>query len=69
MDEVLLETIQYLRAQLSHKPKPLTEQQILDLEERLNCFPPDTRCDDIVLFVRAIEAIHGIKDAHQSSVE
>lgn len=60
MDEVLRETIQLLQAKLDRKPKPLTEQQILDLEERLNCFPPDTRCDDIVLFVRAIESIHGV---------
>jgi len=32
MDEVLHETIQLLQAQLDRKPKPLTEQQILDLE-------------------------------------
>jgi hypothetical protein len=61
MDEVLHETIQLLQAQLARKSKPLTEQQILDLGERLHCFPPDTRCDDIVLFARAIEAIHGVK--------
>lgn len=69
MDEVLRETIQYLRAQLERKSKPLTDQQILDLEERLNCFPRETRCDDIILFARAIEAIHGVKDAHQPPAE
>lgn len=61
MDEALREAIQLLQAQLDRKPKPLTEQQILDLEERLHCFPPETRCNDIVLFARAIEAIHGVK--------
>ena len=62
MDEALYEAVQYLQARLKHRAKPLSDIRILDIAEKLNCFPPDTRCDDIVLFARAIESLHGVID-------